>query len=79
MDSDVNEARIIEAEAEAKTNEAEAEASFGLEAEAGLEAETGLEAEAKSQTKTYYMFHYVMRLKTVTKMIAFSILFSITE
>ena len=42
MFSDVNEARTLEAEAEAeaKTLEAEAEAGyFGLEAEAGFEAE----------------------------------------
>ena len=50
--SDVNEAKTLEAEAEAEA------ADFGLEAEAGhfgleagLEAEAGFEAEAESQNK----------------------------
>src|SRR5437899_8305234 len=89
ISSDVNEARTLEAEAEAeagtleaeaeaeaKTLEAEAEAeagNFGLEAEAGFEA--GLSHKSKKNFVThikivYYMFHYVTRLKIVTKMIS---------
>jgi len=48
--SDVNEAKTLEAEAEAGDFGLEAEAGyFGLEA--GLEAEAGFEAEAESQNK----------------------------
>ena len=65
ISSDVNEARTLEAEAEAeaKTFEAEAEAEAKtLEAEAeaeagyfGLEAEAGCEAEAESQIKFFFI------------------------
>ena len=56
ISSDVNEAKTLEAEAEAEAGDfgLEAEAGhFGLEA--GLEAEAGFEAEAESQKNIIYV------------------------